>query len=290
MLFSQNRAKNNFSKITSEGFIAMLYSFLLMGLFALPVLCQELPVETASTLSVRFATQGIDRYTDETPVRDGEKYALVYAKKKSEFKGFLTSGHLVDPTNNVLIYCEGIAKDGRCPQTQVTINDPLVMPSGTLYVILLDTRAPDGTVGGDNLVLGYAIAGETKGFPSGMVVPGSGVVPGNRPDGSTHIDEASQAPSDVPPPVITAIHVVDGVAHVHFNNSRDDVYYALAQKKNGKEWTKPSFNAYRRGGSKPQDDISLSALADEDSQLFKIIVPDQNSMNDGSNIERSRRF
>jgi hypothetical protein len=265
---------NNFLKIPFGWFAAIIYSGLLTGLVALPARCQETPVPPASDLSVIFATQGIDRYGDETPVRDGEKYALVYAKKQSEFKGFLTSGQLVDPTNNVLVYCEGLAKDGRCLKTQVTINDPLVKPSGTLYVILLDTRAPDGTVGRDNLVLGYGIAGQTKGFPSGMVVPGSGVVPGNRPDGSTHIDKTTQPPSDIPPPIITAIHVVDGFAHIHFNNSRADVYYALAQKKNSKDWTKPSFNAYRKGGSKPQDEIMMSAPADEELQLFKVIVPD----------------
>ena len=265
---------SNYFHIQSVWLATTITSGLLLGFFGLPAFCEGTPVSKNSDLTVTFATQGRDRYADGTTVLDGEKYALVYAKKKSIFQGFMTSGQLVDPTNNVLVYCEGRAKDGLCPQTQVVITDREIDPSGTLYVVLLDTRAPDGTVGGDNLVLGYAIAGETKGFSGGKVGSGDGIVLGNRPDGSTQIDTPSLPPSDIPAPVITAIHVADGEAHIHFNNSRGDVYYALAQKKNGKDWINSSFNAYRKGGSKLQDVVSLSAPADEDFKLFKVIVPD----------------
>jgi hypothetical protein len=124
-------------------------------------------------------------------------------------------------------------------------------------------------------VLGYAVAGETKGFSGGKVGSGDGIVLGNRPDGSTQIDTPSLTPSDIPAPVITSIHVVDGVAHIHFKNSRSDVYYALAQKKNNKDWVSSSFDAYRKGVLKPQDEVLITAPAAEDFQLFKIIVPDQ---------------
>jgi len=226
----------DFLRIPSEFLFIAIYGCLLMGFLGLPAFCQELTGRTPRDLIVTFATQGIDRYADEKPVCDGEKYALVYAKKKSLFAGFMTNGQLVDPTNNVLVYCEGRAKDGQCPQTQVVTNDSEADPSGTLYVVLLDTRAPDGSVGGDNLVLGYAIAGQAKSFPSGNLGSGNGIVPGNRPDGSTQIDEKSQLPPNILTPVITAIHVADGVAHIYFKNSSADVYYALSQKKNGKDW------------------------------------------------------
>jgi hypothetical protein len=266
---------SNYLRIQSVWLATTITRGLLLCFLGLPAFCEVTSVAKSNDLIVAFATQGLDRYADGTTVRDGEKYALVYAKKKSVFDGFKTSGQLVDPTNNVLVYCEGRAKDGQCPQTQVVMNDSEIDPSGTLYVVLLDTRAPDGTVGGDNLVLGYAIAGQTKGFSGGKVGPGDGIVLGNRPDGSTQIDATSLPPSDIPTPVITAIHVADGVAHIQFKNSRADVYYALSQKKNGKDWINSSFNAYRKGGSKPQDIVSFSAPADEASKLFKIVVPDQ---------------
>lgn len=252
-----------------------IYSGLLVGFCGLSAFGKEMIELTPEVLTVAFSTRGTDRYADGTPVRDGEKYAVVYAKTKVEFKGLLTSGQLVDPTNNVLVYCEGVAKDGHCPFTEISLQDRQVKTSGTLYVVLLDTRAPDGTVGGKNIVLGYGIAGNAKTYASGKITPDSEIVSGNRLDGSTQINAPAQPPADIPPPVITSIQVVNGVATITFRNSRSDVYYTLARKNHAQDWTRNSFNSYRKGGLKLQEEITISSPADGNSQLLKIVVPDQ---------------
>jgi hypothetical protein len=252
-----------------------IYSGLLIGFCALSAFGKEMLPSKTDELIVAFSTRGADRYADGTPVRDGEKYALVYVKNKSAFKGLLTSGQLVDTTNNVLVYCEGLAKEGRCPFTEILIKDDLIKANGSLYVILLDTRAPDGSVGGGNIVLGYGVAGAAKTFTSGKVVPGSEIVSGNLPDGSTQIDHPAQLPADIPPPVITSIQIVGGVVNVTFINSRSDVYYTLAKKNLLQDWTKNSFNGYRKGGSRLQEEITISTPVEGSSQLLKLVVPAQ---------------
>jgi hypothetical protein len=229
--------------------------------------------DVASRNTFTFQTQGIDRYADGTVVRDGEKYALVFARKQSVFSGFFTSGQLVDPTNNVLLFCSGVAKGGCCPETEVIVEDGQIESTGSLYVIMLDTRAPDGSIGGYNLMSGYGVAGQVKNANTRKLLPGKGGITGNNPDGSTQIDQSTQLPSDIPPPIITSFRIENGQAFVRFKNSRSDIYYALGNKKHGQSWVVPAFNTYRRGGVKLQDEAEMVFPAEGDAGFFKIVVP-----------------
>lgn len=243
---------------------AFISSFLLAG-----AACAEMP----EGQSIAFSTKGVDVYTDGSQVQDGEKYALVYVNRKATFKGFLTGGQLVDTTNNVLVFVKGLATNGRCPQTNVHIVDGLLAAGGTFYVVLLDTRAPDGTVGGENLVRGYGVAGQTKGISAGMVFPANGVAAGNRPDGSTQSGSVALLPPGIAQPVITGIDVVDGEVRIRFTNTRGDVYYALEAKGGTGVWMKPGFEKYRKGASKEKDEVIVTAPTDGDTKLFKVTVP-----------------
>jgi len=258
------------SHICSHHFCSAIFLFFFAG--QLVVQAAERG-KVASRNTFTFQTQGIDRYADGTVVRDGEKYALVFARKKAAFKGFFTSGQLVDPTNNVLLYCSGVAKAGCCPETKVIVKAEQIKSAGSLYVIMFDTRAPDGSIGGDNLVVGYGVAGQVKKTNKRKLVPGKGGINGNCPDGSTQIDQLVQLPSDIPPPVITSFRIENGQAIVRFKNSRSDIYYASEKKKHGQSWAAPAFNTYRRGGAKLQDEAEMIFPVEGDGGFFKIVVP-----------------
>lgn len=241
-----------------------IFSFLLAG-----SACAEMP----EGQSIAFSTKGVDIYADGSLVQDGEKYALVYVNRKATFKGFLTGGQLADTTNNVLVFVKGLAKNGHCPQTNVHIIDGLLAVGGTFYVVLLDTRAPDGTVGGENIVRGYGVAGQTKGISAGMVFPASGVAAGNRPDGATQSGSVALLPSGIAKPVITGIEVVDGEVRIRFTNTRGDVYYALESKDGTGIWMKPGFDKYRKGAAKAKDEVVVTAPTEGDTKIFKVTVP-----------------
>ena len=240
-----------------------------MSLLLAGAACAALP----EGQSIAFSTKGADIYMDGSPVQDGEKYALVYVNRNMTFKGFLTGGQLVDTTNNVLVFVKGVAKNGHCPQTNVHISDGVLAAGGTFYVVLLDTRAPDGTIGGENLVRGYGVAGQTKGISAGMVFPASGVAAGNRPDGVTQAGSNALLPSGIVQPVITGIEIVGGEARIRFSNTRGDVYYALESKSGTGVWMKPGFDKYRKGASKEKDEVIVTAPADGETKLFKVTVP-----------------
>ena len=93
---------------------------------------------------VTFSTKGPDKYADDVTVLDGEYYALVWVKKGATFAGVTTDGKAVDETNNKILLKAPVAKGGKCPNIQYTIDEAYYsknnLASGELFVYLLDTR------------------------------------------------------------------------------------------------------------------------------------------------------
>ena len=62
---------------------------------------------------ISFSTPGPDTYLDDTTVRDGECYALVWSQD-GVFEGVKADGTAVDANDRVVLVAP-VAKDGRCP-------------------------------------------------------------------------------------------------------------------------------------------------------------------------------
>lgn len=85
-------------------------------------------------------------YSDNTPVNDGEKFALVWTANGYEFAGFNCDGTLVDPDNSrVMVYIP--AKNGRLCLSIVQISKDMKIDNGTFGIYLLDTRVKNRYTG-----------------------------------------------------------------------------------------------------------------------------------------------
>ena len=114
-----------------------------------------------------FSTVGPDKYSDDTPVLDGECYALVWTPEGSTFGGIAADGKPIGADEIILV--APLAKDHHCPKVLFQIDSAQVSRGGTYGVYLLDTRVTaDGTTSpaglkGDGtlkLVNGYGLATE----------------------------------------------------------------------------------------------------------------------------------
>lgn len=116
------------------------------NLMALALVAGIFAATTASAsqnnVLITFSTQGPDTYEDGTPVLDGERYALVWTKSKTEFGGFTADGKVVSPTDK-LVAMLPCAKGGHCPEVAIEIDSAFVAAQysgGTFTLYLLDSR------------------------------------------------------------------------------------------------------------------------------------------------------
>ena len=93
-----------------------------------------------------YRSRGIDTYASGEPVRDGECYALVWAREGSVFSGFYRDGSLFDEANNAVVYVRSLAEDGQCPPVNFMIPTSFIEShrDGKYVVVVLDTRDASG--------------------------------------------------------------------------------------------------------------------------------------------------
>jgi len=109
-------------------------------------------VATAAEPSwVIFSSEGPDCYADGTEVMDGEYYALIYSEgPNSVFKGFDTTGKLIDDVQDTIVGMAPLAENHACRPVLFVVDKNGQNPytNGVFEVYLLDTRvkAQDGTV------------------------------------------------------------------------------------------------------------------------------------------------
>ena len=96
----------------------------------------------AANVLISFSTKA-DYYADgETPVRDGEWYALCWSANAT-FSGLDLNCEPIDKNDRVLVLAP-LAKDGRCPYVVFQVDSKKAPTGGNYFVYLLDTRDVEG--------------------------------------------------------------------------------------------------------------------------------------------------
>ncbi len=173
----------------------------------------------ANLTFVTLKSDGPDKYADGTVVKNGERYAVVYAADPGQVK-FLANGKV---TGGTLVLTSPIAKDGGCPETCFQLGENLTKDcsGGDYKLFLLDTRLADGSIapavnGKVPLVNGYAL------------VEGA----------SVQVSAISELPSDTPKVEFTDIEVGDEWVSLTMKNTVPYVQYTVdddeASVSNGK--------------------------------------------------------
>ena len=221
---------------------------------------------------VTYATPGVDRYADQTVVRDGECYALVCTKAGATFGGFAADGTVANPDVDDLAVVAPAALDGRCRPVVFALPKAYVTEHRTdvWRVCLLDTRTASGVPAG--LVNGTLARINGFGLVDGSVrLDESGFALGQG-KGAARVASVSSLPGEVPQPVITDFRIVDGRAVLAVEGTVPFVTYDLAGAETPellRRGARPVARQKRDGDrGKP---IELEADAGAKARFFKVV-------------------
>ena len=111
-----------------------------LGFAAGVVLAAEQAATQPEVQVIKFSSQGTDKYEDDSMVKDGECYALVWSED-GEFEGIDGNGNAKDPNDKVVFIGE-FAKGGKCGQVEFHVANAF-KSTGKFDVWVLDTRVFD---------------------------------------------------------------------------------------------------------------------------------------------------
>jgi hypothetical protein len=232
-------------------------------------------VDLKGKRTLTFSTKGEDLYADNTPVLDGEKYALVYMTSvATNFGGFYTDGTLVNTNQNQLLCVLPVAKSGRCPE-QIVQFDASIIKKGTggrYVVVLLDTRAPDTAT---TTQLGDIVIGWSEPIQSKVAESNQGGPNTVSSEEIVRSGNAPQLPADIPTPVITGVTVANDKVTVTVENASPKAYYAVSGtddiKKNKGLWSKALFANRKKGDTTGK--VQLEYPVSNGEKFFQVVVP-----------------
>ena len=210
-------------------------------------------------------TAGPDYYADGTLVNDGETYALVWVADGAEFGGFNTDGTLVDTDSNKLLSTAFKSKGHRLQYTPFQDTKGFIPEGGTIMLICLDTRTPEGGKG--NLINSWSMvkAESAKNSIGGLLKALKGVE-------SVTDYLSAKLPKNIAQPTIKKIEVRGNEVWVTVERTSKNVYYGVAGAKNpGKD---SKFNLSKDGSAAQGDensDIVLKYPVSANGQFFKVI-------------------
>lgn len=192
-----------------------------------------------------FSTKGPDRYSDGTAVKDGERYALVWAAEGHQFEGFRRNMQLIDPENNRAVVVVSAAKKSRCPPILVQIAAAYAekLKEGRFSVVLLDTRIRhiDGTQ--------TLSSSDSKQLPKAVASSASVIDEVNI---SSSFATVSSVSTNEPQHIIAASADSDLLKIAHFSINDDEVTLKISQVK--------EFNQYNIYAGESATDISRAAF------------------------------
>ncbi len=220
-----------------------------------------------------FWTKGPDTYTDNTPVLDGEFYALVWSP--AEFGGFAADGSLVNEADE-LIAALPLAKGGRLTPVVLELpkSEAAAYGEGSFSVVLLDTRKADGSladpVGEEGAKkpasVNSCVTTATVGVEEAVASAVLGL------DSPVKLTLPSALPADAPKPVITAVRkegdslvltVKGTAAYLKYNVAGGVTPDAIGSE--GKA------EAPKDGAATAEDTIELKVPAKGNSGFYKVI-------------------
>ena len=187
-------------------------------------------------IAITFSTPGPDTYADGAPVRDGERYALVWTPTGSTFAGINANGTAAG--DSVVVASVPVAEGGRCPPVFFQVDEGVVEANykgGTWSVCLLDTRVfaldADGkpVIGADGfrevashgaagVANGYGVVGEAKVVEGGATGASAGGVAA----------ASGEVASDTPAPVISGISFDGDNVLIKVSGTKPAYKYALS--------------------------------------------------------------
>lgn len=201
--------------------------FLCMMAFFFASICSA-----TAGFSFYIGSTGVDCYADGTPVLPGERYGLVYVAPGKAFGGIYSDGTLKDEIDNTLFPIAVRADAGsRLPICSYTMDGAYA--GGTFYLVVFDTRTPDGGVNG-SVVNGWGIA-------ASLAVPASSAGAAKRAEivgplaassSAAVSSSATLAPSVPAGAVIEKMDFVGDEVWLTVRNTGSAAYYAAAGAEN----------------------------------------------------------
>ena len=169
--------------------------------------------------AVSFSSTGTDTYADGTLVPDGEMYALVWSAD-GVFEGLNVDGTPTDANDKVVVALS--LKKGESVIVNIEATDPVVT-TGSLAVLLADTRTAEGKVAG---ALKHVKA--TAKLDQEVKVS-TGSAPTSVAAGATAKDAAVAAgfPADFPMPKITGMALTDTQVILTVEDTNPNADYAV---------------------------------------------------------------
>lgn len=240
-------------------------------------------VLAASICSAGFSfcigSEGEDRYADGTRVLPGEHYGLVRVPTGKSFDGIRSDGSLVNPETNQL-FPIAVTADGkfRLPICSYTMDESLT--GATFYLVLFDTRTPDGSVNGP-IVNGWAVVASVN-LPKSST--GSGTASASRIEKSVYATAENGSTSDkfhaasltdsVPAgAIIEKMDFVGDEVWLTVRNTGSDAYYAAAGAENlsGSDFETQGTKTAVRGAADADDTIIVKfPKSDKNAHFFKV--------------------
>lgn len=200
--------------------------FMKLCAFSAITLMASFAFADANNYVICFSTVGIDRYADGEPVRDGERYALVWTPNET-FGGFNADGTAVSPDDRVICVAK-LAKDGRCGATLFNVDSALAaqLTGGKYCVYMLDTRvsktslSPKLEVSGTVAVTDYTVGGARSAAVGEYDISDTA-------DAVRTSSAAIGGDTTAINPVIDAVEVEDANVVIRVSNLRPGLSYSL---------------------------------------------------------------
>lgn len=220
----------------------------------------------AANVLISFSTEA-DYYADNTPVLNGEWYALCWSPRDT-FGGLTLECEPVNADERVLILAP-LAEGGHCPYVLFQIDSKKTPTGGNYFVYLLDTRDVTGTTPA-------AVAKNEAGRPvPASVVNGSAVAQSFTASASvgssvasTSAAGASVANSDwaAVQPKITAFEVKDAKVKITVAGMMSGLEYKVSMGENLDEMSAYSITPQTKDGE------AFFLLDASDARFFKVVT------------------
>lgn len=200
---------------------------ILMTILAMAAASAVLPCfASQGSVLLTISTKGPDCYADDTPVQDGERYAVVWTRSGATFSGITVQGTAAgDPADNEVLTVKKAAENGHCKEFIYEIPEGKVsnyVGKGTFSVHLLDTRTAEGTPGGKKVgVNGFSDSQSDSRSADSMLQSVS-------TSGANHAAVASIIPDSIAAPKIKSIEVKNGIVRLTVEKTSKLLRYGVS--------------------------------------------------------------
>ena len=217
-----------------------------------------------------IGSEGVDRYADGTPVLPGERYGLVYVAPGKAFDGVYSDGTLKNTVDDALFPVAVRADEkSSLPICHYEMDDAYA--GGTFYLVVFDTRTPDGGVNG-SVINGWGTAASLSVASSsaGATRTGGHVASLEASAPAVASSAATLAPSVPANAGIEKMEITDDAIVLTVRNTGSAAYYAAAgaDALDGSAFESAGFKNAVTGN--PDGMITVSYPKNSNARFFKV--------------------